>query len=300
MFFTFIIVVILTAIVLVVAAMTIAKLLAPRSFNPQKGEPYECGIPTRGQSWSDRIACRLVVATLQRRDKPVPKLCVLPLEAARLILYRERLSVVSPQQDTHDFVGKIFDRSVKVKAVALSQGLEIKLHDSAVQIEPHKLDRAARKRLGFVGYDKVGLKLTLEPQPRAVGARPERTVEGEHSRLQLLECHAAVGTGQLFGVHGFRVLRLDNDKPLRQFKRGFQTVVKPLGHILLDGQSVHNDANRMLVGLFELYFLFEQTLLSVHVDAHEALLFKAFKKLLKLAFASPDNGVLLVSPYLPN
>ena len=46
MFFTFIIVVILTAIVLVVAAMTIAKLLAPRSFNPQKGEPYECGIPT--------------------------------------------------------------------------------------------------------------------------------------------------------------------------------------------------------------------------------------------------------------
>ena len=50
MFFTFIIVVILTAIVLVVAAMTIAKLLAPRSFNPQKGEPYECGIPTRGRS----------------------------------------------------------------------------------------------------------------------------------------------------------------------------------------------------------------------------------------------------------
>ena len=51
MFFTFIIVVILTAVVLVAAAMAIAKLLAPRSFNPQKGEPYECGIPTRGQSW---------------------------------------------------------------------------------------------------------------------------------------------------------------------------------------------------------------------------------------------------------
>ena len=50
MFFTFLIVVILTAIALV-AAMTIAKLIAPRSFNPQKGEPYECGIPTRGQSW---------------------------------------------------------------------------------------------------------------------------------------------------------------------------------------------------------------------------------------------------------
>ena len=51
MYFIFLIVVILTAVALVVAAMTIAKLVAPRSFNPQKGEPYECGIPTRGESW---------------------------------------------------------------------------------------------------------------------------------------------------------------------------------------------------------------------------------------------------------
>ena len=51
MYFIFLIVVILTAVALVVAAMSIAKLIAPRSFNPQKGEPYECGIPTRGESW---------------------------------------------------------------------------------------------------------------------------------------------------------------------------------------------------------------------------------------------------------
>lgn len=29
----------------------IATLIAPRSFNPQKEEPYECGIPTRGRTW---------------------------------------------------------------------------------------------------------------------------------------------------------------------------------------------------------------------------------------------------------
>lgn len=51
MFFTFIIVVILTAITLVVAALAIAEFISPRSSNPQKGEPYECGIPTRGNSW---------------------------------------------------------------------------------------------------------------------------------------------------------------------------------------------------------------------------------------------------------
>ena len=34
----------------VVAALTGVGLISPRSFNPQKGEAYECGIPTRGES----------------------------------------------------------------------------------------------------------------------------------------------------------------------------------------------------------------------------------------------------------
>ena len=41
----------LTGITLVVAGLGIAILLAPKSFNLQKGEPYECGIPTHGTSW---------------------------------------------------------------------------------------------------------------------------------------------------------------------------------------------------------------------------------------------------------
>ena len=44
-------VVLLTAIFMVIAALLIARLLAPKSSNPIKGEPYECGIPTRGTSW---------------------------------------------------------------------------------------------------------------------------------------------------------------------------------------------------------------------------------------------------------
>ena len=35
---------------LVWLAMWLAGLISPRSFNPQKGEAYECGIPTRGES----------------------------------------------------------------------------------------------------------------------------------------------------------------------------------------------------------------------------------------------------------
>ena len=51
MYFTLLIVVILTAIAFVAVALGIANAISPRSFNPQKGEAYECGIPTRGKSW---------------------------------------------------------------------------------------------------------------------------------------------------------------------------------------------------------------------------------------------------------
>ena len=44
------VVVLITGLALVGAALLIAGLISPRSFNPQKGEAYECGIPTRGES----------------------------------------------------------------------------------------------------------------------------------------------------------------------------------------------------------------------------------------------------------
>ena len=40
----------LTGVCLVAIAMWLAGLISPRSFNAQKGEPYECGVPTRGGS----------------------------------------------------------------------------------------------------------------------------------------------------------------------------------------------------------------------------------------------------------
>ena len=51
MYFTLLIVVILTAIAIVAVALGIARAKSPRSYNAQKGEAYECGMPTRGQSW---------------------------------------------------------------------------------------------------------------------------------------------------------------------------------------------------------------------------------------------------------
>ena len=40
----------LTGVVLVAAALSIAWLIAPRSYTMKKGEPYECGMPTRGDN----------------------------------------------------------------------------------------------------------------------------------------------------------------------------------------------------------------------------------------------------------
>lgn len=41
---------IITGLALVFAALLIARLISPRSFSLKKSEPYECGIPTRGES----------------------------------------------------------------------------------------------------------------------------------------------------------------------------------------------------------------------------------------------------------
>jgi NADH-quinone oxidoreductase subunit A len=49
--FSLFLVVLITGITLVIAGLGMALLLAPKSFNNQKGEPYECGIPTKGTSW---------------------------------------------------------------------------------------------------------------------------------------------------------------------------------------------------------------------------------------------------------
>ncbi len=40
----------ITGIALVFAALIIAKLISPHSYSVKKAEPYECGVPTRGES----------------------------------------------------------------------------------------------------------------------------------------------------------------------------------------------------------------------------------------------------------
>ena len=49
--FTLFVTALLTGCAFVAIVIILATLLAPRSFNAQKEEPYECGVPTRGRSW---------------------------------------------------------------------------------------------------------------------------------------------------------------------------------------------------------------------------------------------------------
>jgi NADH:ubiquinone oxidoreductase subunit 3 (subunit A) len=45
------IVLILAGLAFSVIAIMIAKVVTKSTTNPQKGQPYECGIPTRGKTW---------------------------------------------------------------------------------------------------------------------------------------------------------------------------------------------------------------------------------------------------------
>ena len=49
--FAFFVTALLTGLGFVGLVTVLAMLLAPRSYNAQKEEPYECGIPTKGRSW---------------------------------------------------------------------------------------------------------------------------------------------------------------------------------------------------------------------------------------------------------
>ena len=49
--FTLFVTALLTGLGFVGLVSVLVKLLAPRSYNPQKEDPFECGIPTRGRSW---------------------------------------------------------------------------------------------------------------------------------------------------------------------------------------------------------------------------------------------------------
>ncbi len=49
--FTLFVTALLTGILFVAVVTILAKLISPRSFNEQKEEAYECGVPTRGRSW---------------------------------------------------------------------------------------------------------------------------------------------------------------------------------------------------------------------------------------------------------
>ena len=49
--FTLFVTALLTGIAFVAVVTILAKLISPRSFNAQKEEAYECGVPTRGRSW---------------------------------------------------------------------------------------------------------------------------------------------------------------------------------------------------------------------------------------------------------
>ncbi|HBA99740.1 MAG: NADH-quinone oxidoreductase subunit A [Bacteroidetes bacterium GWD2_45_23] len=48
---SFFLVVLLAGITLVALGLGVALLISPKSVNFQKGEPYECGLPTHGTSW---------------------------------------------------------------------------------------------------------------------------------------------------------------------------------------------------------------------------------------------------------
>ena len=66
---TLFVVVLITAILLVVIAMSIARAISPRTFNKQKGEAYECGVPIMDAIQGRILPVRHLVFDVRRGNR---------------------------------------------------------------------------------------------------------------------------------------------------------------------------------------------------------------------------------------
>ena len=126
----------------------------------------------------------------------------------------------------------IRDRCFKIHASYLT-GIEIPGAD---------VKRALVEAFTSVAVNKLGVKLLLKTQSRTLGTGAERRIERKQARLYLADRYVAVGTSVLGGKSLFLSVKVDYDKPVRQFKRGFHAVGKAFFYARFHDKTVHDYA----------------------------------------------------------
>ena len=87
---------------------------------------------------------------------------------------------------------------------------------------------AFAQSFGFIRADEIGIDKLFESEPRTIGAGAVRRVEREQTGFYFFDGNAAIGAGVRGGKQFFVAVAIDNDQPVRKFKRGFERIGKAL------------------------------------------------------------------------
>ena len=156
-------------------------------------------------------------------------------------------------------------------------------------------ERAVVHRPVRVRDDQLGVDLEPGAEPVAGLTRPVGRVEREVPGRQLVEGQAAEGAGQLLGEGLDLLVPLvgddrDRGDALGQLERLLDRVGGPAADVGLGDQPVHDDLDRVLVGLGQPDRLGEIADLAVDPRPRVPLAPQLIQELAVLPLAPPDDG----------
>ena len=146
-------------------------------------------------------------------------------------------------------------------------------------------------RKGAVRVDRELLgEVLVAPEPGAVGAGPERAVEGEEARLDLRDGDVAVRAGVVLRQHVLRpALRGDQDVPARELQCGLHGLRDARTPLLRHLQPVDDHLDVVALLLVQLDVLVQPQDRAVDADARIALLPRLAEQVAELALLAPDE-----------
>ena len=211
-----------------------------------------------GELLPARVGLRLGVPPLDVGDRALEVRVIGPLAAVPVLVADVDLGLVPVQQRLLGLGGELLPRGVEPEPDRLGERLDEPVEVVADVPARPRGDRALVERLGRVGDDQLRVDLHLGAEAGALRAGAPRGVEGEASRLELVERQVVVEAGQVLGEHplavrvGLRqVDEVEDDDAAREAERGLDRVGQPPPGGVLHREAVDDHLDLVLLLLLQ-------------------------------------------------
>jgi len=236
----------------------------------------------------------LGVTPIHVRDHALEGRVVRALPSVAVLVLHVHLLVGAVEEHVAGPFRELLPGSVERDVLGVGHGLEDAVPVFEGGARPRGEGAVAHGEVG-IGHHELGVDLEPRPEPVAGRARAVRGVEREVPRSELLEGEAAVRAGQVLR-EGLQLLvalvRGDRDRgdPGCELEGGLDRVGHATADPRLRDEAVHDDLDRVLVGLREPYRLRELAHLAVDPRPREPLASEILEQLAVLPLPAPDDG----------